>query len=124
MEMKLATFVIPSLFTACVMSADPPPPAEEPVVEERALHCYGTTAYYEWQCDTMLGEWQYNLVGTKELNCNNTHEYQGKVTQCFEQAMSACGGGDDENCQLEVACFKPVKPCKRKLDPPPCCIGP
>jgi hypothetical protein len=130
--MKLALCLTTALFAACLTTPEPSPEpesislGEESLIAPRAVQCHGSTAYYEWQCDTVRGQWSYNIVGTKDLMCDGSYHYEGKVTTCYEQAMSSCSaGGDDADCQREVVCYRPTRPCKKNvIDPPPCCIGP
>ena len=113
-----------SLCAACITSTDTPT-APEPTVEAKEVACAGDTEYYEWQCDTMIGQWTYVLVGVKELACNGEWSLKGRATTCYVQMMQECGGGDAHCWQDNTCAFPPQRSCEKvPIDPPPCCIGP
>jgi hypothetical protein len=109
--------------SACYVEPEAPPTRAD--VEPYAWKCGGSVAFFEWVCDTFNGEWQKVYVGFEERNCGYPYTYtlEGKQTSCKESAQHACGGGDDDACNVDTCELPPSRRCDREpVDPPPCCL--
>jgi hypothetical protein len=136
-EESMKKLIVTLLFVvACAVQSEPTPepraaPGSEvtealPQLEPEALwKCGGQVAFFEWKCNTFNGEWEKVYVGLEERNCGypQVYELEGRTTLCRESAQYACGGGDDDGCNLDTCEFPPPTACNRvPVDPPPCCL--